>query len=160
MPSVGPTVDPDNLYCVDRRVGRQTSQLDYDPETFTSRTYYGCLYGREICKIGVDLPCGAVPNYDMGDAIGVLYNDEGKPSRLYYIFDEELLEEDTITLGNSITFSYSIPIQDSYRLGIAPANTTLSIPEGEYALTEDGRAIYFSVAVDALLRDTNMVIFE
>ncbi len=137
-------------------IGKQYLLANHD---HSFRVYY-CESGDNLCKFGCDGYLFSLPNYDIGDVMAISRNAEGSPERLYYIFDNEVLKEEGITLGNVLELPYDVPIQNSYRLNLASDSTTLLFPAGEYALTHNDRAIYFSMAIDSLIRDTNLVIFQ
>ncbi len=156
-------VDPDNIYATTQDWGLQYSQfLTIEDEYGYIRmgNRYDCLYGNQPCKIGCDGSLAFFSNYPQGHLMGILHNDNNKDSTLVYIFDADVLEEDDITLGDVLVVPDNVPIQDSYRLGLASENTTLFIPSGEYALNHMDRAIWFSVPVNNLIKDTNLVIFK
>ncbi len=124
-------------------------------------TKYDCIFDElyPLCRIECDWePYG--PDYSGGDVMGVLCNGKEDPGQLYYVFDTLELHDEGISLGNVLELEYDIPIKNSYHLDIAPENTTLLIPAGNYDLTHCGGGIYFSVNVENLIWDTDMVIFE
>ncbi len=149
-------IDPDNIYGAVSCRGMQRSYTQIG----NPRTIYCCDPGFLPCKYVCIGHISSLPNYTIGDVIAISRNAQNKPERLYYIFDNEVLKEEGVTLGNILTLPYDVPIQDSYRLNLATNNTTLFFPAGEYTLTHKDRAIYFSIAVDSLIRDTRPIDFE
>ncbi len=128
------------------RGDKKVTIIEYDCSPIEQ---YPCMYGFEVIE---------TPLFS-GHVVGISFNGED-PDRLYYIFNEDVLEEEGIILENTLQHPYDVPIENSYVLDLAPANTTLSIPAGDYPLTYRNGGAFFSVAVDSLIRDTSIVSFK
>ncbi len=150
-------IDPDGIYGAVCSIGWQRSAYNLT----THRTTYYCDPGYLPCKILAESHISTYGGYKSGDVIGISVDANERPQRLYYIFDAEVANEEGLVLGDVLNLPYSLPIQDSYQLNIAPVNTVLFIPKGRHSLTHAGRAVYFSVDIDSLIaRNANTIDFE